>query len=81
MVLCESMYKYTYIVLHGHVKHFRKKVIFTWGMGIFTWGFGDRPTKMPIAKKNHQNMMHPQLIKMNLQEESMVINVVELSIK
>jgi hypothetical protein len=67
------MYKYTYIVLHGHVKHFRKNVI-------FTWGFGDRPTKMPIAKKNHQNM-HPQIIKMNLQEESMVINVVELSIK
>jgi hypothetical protein len=51
-------------------------VIFTWGMGILV----TNQPKCPLQKKTNHNM-HPQLIKMNLQEENMVINVVELSIK
>jgi hypothetical protein len=69
-----------YIFLHGHVKHCEKKWLLLGEWGFLLGVFGDRTTKMPIAKKNHQNM-HLQLIKMNLQEENMVINVVKLFIK
>jgi len=68
------MYKYNYFVVDGCVKHCKKKVIFTWG---FWWQTNQNAH---CKKKTHQNML-PQLIKMNLQEESMVINVVDLSIE
>jgi hypothetical protein len=43
--------KYTYIVLHGCVKHCKEMWFLLGEWGILLGVFGDRPTKMPIARK------------------------------
>jgi hypothetical protein len=73
MVLSES-----HVQIHwGSILFYTiKKSDFYLGNGILV----TNQPKCPLQKKTNHNM-HPQLIKMNLQEENMVINVVELSIK
>jgi hypothetical protein len=49
------------MILQGCVKQFKcktikKNVISIWGGGGFHIVFGDRVTKWPIAKENHQNI-------------------------
>jgi hypothetical protein len=47
-----SVKEYTYMILYGNVKQFKcKKLWFLFGEGGFYNGFGDRPSKWPIAKK------------------------------